>query len=219
MSGYDAVVFDNDGVLVELTDTVVLRDAAREAFVDVGVDDPDPAFLDHAVNGDLDGLDPIEDEYGVAVSEYWPAREQRAIEHQQDDIRDGGKPLFDDVAALRELPHRMSVASNNQQETVSFIVDHYDLDDLFETVYGREPTVAGAARRKPDPHYVDAALADLGAENALYVGDSSKDVVAAHRAGADSAYIRRPHRDAADPEIDPTYRVASLRELVDVLSA
>jgi len=218
MSRYDAVVFDNDGVLVELTDTVVLRDAAREAFVDVGVDDPDPTFLDHAVNGTLDGLDAIEDEYGVAVSEYWSAREHRAIEHQRADIRDGGKPLFDDVAALRELPHRMGVASNNQHETVSFIVEHYGLSDVFETVYGREPTVAGAARRKPDPHYVDVALADLSAKNALYVGDSPKDVVAAERAGADSAYIRRPHRSEVEPEIEPTYRVASLRELVDVLS-
>jgi len=217
MSGYDAVVFDNDGVLVELTDSDVLRDAARAAFADVGVDDPAPRFLDHAVNGDLDGLGPIEREYGVPVSEYWPARERRAIEHQRADIRDGGKPLFDDVAALADLPHRLGVASNNQHETVSFIVDHYGLSDRFDTVYGREPTVAGAARRKPDPHYVDAALADLDATNALYVGDSPKDIVAAKRAGADSAYIRRPHRDAADPGVEPTYRVTSLRELGDEL--
>ena len=214
MTEYDTIVFDNDGVLVELTGTDVLRQAARDAFADVGVERPREPLVDHAVDGNLDGLGAVERDHGVEVAEYWAAREQRAIEHQRRAIENGGKPLFDDVAALRELPHRLGVASNNQGPTVEFIVDHYGLGDVFETVHGREPTYDGALRRKPEPDYVDDAL---GAREALYVGDSPKDVTAAHRAGVDAAFLRRPHRGEAPLDREPAVRVGGLRELVDWL--
>lgn len=217
MTDYDAVVFDNDGVLVELTDIEVLRTAARDAFADVGIDSPAERFVDNAVGGKLDGLAAMEDEHGVPVEEFWAAREQRAIERQREAIENGGKPLFDDVAALRELPQRLGVVSNNQHATVEFIVDHYGLGDLFETVHGREPTYEGAVRRKPETDYLDEALDVLGTRDALYVGDSPKDVTTAHRAGLDAAFVRRPHRRPADVDREPTYRVESLRELVDRL--
>jgi beta-phosphoglucomutase-like phosphatase (HAD superfamily) len=37
---YDAIVFDNDGVLTELTDRDVLREAIQDAFDAAGVPDP-----------------------------------------------------------------------------------------------------------------------------------------------------------------------------------
>ena len=43
VSPYDAVLFDNDGVLVEPPAPETQRAAIREAFLAVGVDDPRPA--------------------------------------------------------------------------------------------------------------------------------------------------------------------------------
>ena len=54
-------------------------------------------------------------------------------------------------------------------------------------------TVESLERKKPNTHYVERALSDLDADAALYVGDSESDVVAADRAGLDSAFVRRPH--------------------------
>ncbi|MEF8853039.1 MAG: hypothetical protein V5A28_11590 [Haloarculaceae archaeon] len=57
MADYDAVVFDNDGVLVELTPMDELRAAVRDAFADVGVEDPDEDLVELAADHeDLDAL-------------------------------------------------------------------------------------------------------------------------------------------------------------------
>mgnify|MGYP000235868623 CR=1 FL=1 len=215
---YDAVVFDNDGVLVELTEMDLLRRAARRAFADHGVADPPEAFVDHAANGDLEALSAVEESLNISLAEYWASREDHAATHQCEAVETGEKPLYEDVAELRRLDATLAVVSNNQHDTVAFIVDHHGLDDLFEHVAGRQPTVDGARRRKPEPHYLDRALDELGTTDALYVGDSPKDIVAADRAGVDSAFLRRGHRRDAALDREPTHEFASLTGLVDALT-
>lgn len=219
MTAYDAVVFDNDGVLVELTPMDVLRSAVRDAFADVGVTDPDPQLVELAADHeDLAALETVETEHGVALDAFWEARERRAIEHQQALVRDGDKPAYDDLHRITELDAALGVVSNNQQATVDTVVDHYDLREAVGTVYGREPTVAGARRRKPDTHYLDRALADLDTTDALYVGDSETDVLTAQRAGIDAVFLRRPHRADLNLSVTPTDEFDSLDALVDHLT-
>ncbi|QPV63331.1 HAD family hydrolase [Halosimplex litoreum] len=215
---YDAVVFDNDGVLVELTEMDVLRRAARAAFEDHGVADPPEPLVEHAANGNLDDLARVEDDLDLALADYWASREDHAVAHQTDAIESGEKPLYDDVTALADLSHRKAVVSNNQHGTVQFIVDHYGLGDHFEHVAGRDPTLAGARRRKPETHYLDAALDELGTRDAVYVGDSPKDVEVAHRAGVDSAFLRRSHRTDTVLDREPTYEVETLTALAERLA-
>ncbi|QLH78085.1 HAD family hydrolase [Halosimplex rubrum] len=218
MTTYEAVVFDHDGVLVELTEMDLLRRAARAAFDDHGVADPPEAFVEHATHENLDELARIEDDLDLPLAEYWASREEHAVAHQCDAVESGAKPLYDDVTALADLPHRKAVVSNNQHETVRFVVDHYDLGDHFEHVVGRDPTLDGARRRKPETHYLDAALDELGTREALYVGDSPKDVAVAHRAGVDSAFLRRSHRAGTVLDREPTYEVETLTGLAETLA-
>ncbi|NIS29922.1 MAG: HAD family hydrolase, partial [Actinobacteria bacterium] len=51
-----------------------------------------------------------------------------------------------------------AVVSNNQQATVSFLLDHAGLADRFDPVLGRAPTLADVARKKPSPHYLERAV-------------------------------------------------------------
>jgi phosphoglycolate phosphatase-like HAD superfamily hydrolase len=118
------------------------------------------------------------------------------------------------VAALDRLDVPLGLVSNNQHATIEFLLAHYDLPD-FETARGRRPTLAGAAMRKPEPDYLEAALEDLGTVDALYVGDSAKDVIAAQRAGIDSAYLRREHVADVELAAEPTFEVADLRDLIE----
>ncbi|MFC7139160.1 HAD family hydrolase [Halosimplex aquaticum] len=218
MTTYEAVVFDNDGVLVELTESELLRRVARRAFEDHGIEDPPEDLVECAADGDIDGLAAVEDELDLPLADYWATREERAVRHQCEAIENGDKPLYDDVTALADLSHRMAVVSNNQHGTVEFIVEHHGLADHFEHVAGREPTLDGARRRKPETHYLDRALDELGTRDAVYVGDSPKDVEVAHRAGVDSAFLRRDHRADTALDREPTYEVETLTDLVDALA-
>lgn len=213
---YDAVVFDNDGVLIEPTDRGRLTEAVQEAFAEFDV------VVDEAVAREMVAQSTVPDrdfeqEYGIDPAQFWQRRESIASRTQREAIRIGEKDLYDDIDALSTLPHRTGVVSNNQHETIEYILDYHDLDRHFETAYGRVPTLEGGNRKKPDPSYIEQALDDLGTRNALYVGDSEKDVVAAQRAGIDSAFLRREHRADLELSIEPTHEVRDLDELVDRL--
>jgi|GEM_PF-2508059 len=67
-----------------------------------------------------------------------------------------------------------------------------------------------------EDYHNDRALDDLGAESALFVGDSESDVVAAHRAGLDSAFIRRSHCADATLSTAPDYEVENLYDVAKI---
>ncbi|MFB6155463.1 MAG: HAD family hydrolase [Haloferacaceae archaeon] len=216
---YDAVLFDNDGVLVTPPAHETQAEAARAAFDEVGVADPAQRHVDDVVGGvTVERLRDICATYGVDPEAFWAAREYHDEQSQFTEFRAGNRERYDDVSALVDIQQRRGVVSNNHHSTVEFVLDFFEMRPLFEAVYGREKRVDSLRLKKPNPHYLERALADLSAESALYVGDSESDVVAAHRAGMDSAFVRRPHCRDADLAVDPTYDVASLHDVVDVVA-
>ena len=212
---YDALIFDNDGVLTTLTDRSVLRSAIVSTYEEFDVANPPEEHCEALLAVTVADLRGACLPYGLDEEAFWFARDANAAAAQCDEIDAGRKTLYDDVEALYSLAEelKLGVVSNNQQETVEYILDYFDLGGLFETCYGREPTVDGIRRKKPRPYYLERALADLEADEALYVGDSTNDVLAAERAGIDSAFIRRPHRSAYELTSEPTYELESLHEL------
>ncbi|MDS0294150.1 HAD family hydrolase [Halogeometricum luteum] len=214
---YDAVIFDNDGVLVRLTTLDVLRRASRAAFEDVGISDPATEHVERMMLGVTPAdVREVCETYEPAPAEFWAARDGAASDAQIREMRDGRMARYDDVSALERIDAPRGVVSTNQQATVDAVLDHHSLSHLFETAYGRDPTVESLRLKKPEPHYLERAMADLDAETALFVGDSETDVLAAHRAGVDSAFIRRGHRADAVLDERPTYEIETLYDLHDV---
>ena len=209
---YDAVVFDNDGVLTELTPHEVIRDAVRETFREFDAD-PSPEAVEALVGEDVDAIYRVCDKYDPDPEQLWSRREANATSAQKEAIDGGIKGLFDDVDALREFDATRGVVSNNQHATVEYIVEAFDLRNLFSVAIGREPTLDGFRNRKPNPHYLERAVSTVKADSVLYVGDSNVDVVAARRAGMDVAFLRREHRNGYELQAEPTYEIESLAEL------
>ncbi|WP_132061327.1 HAD family hydrolase [Halorussus amylolyticus] len=217
MTDYDAILFDNDGVLVEPPSSERLREAARSAFRAVGVADPDRGHVEDVMYGVTpDLLREVCGAYDIDPTDFWTARDRHASRAQQEAFRDGNRSSYADVAALADLDHDFGVVSSNQHATIEFILDFFEFGDLFDTHYGRELSVESVRRKKPNPHYLERALADLGAESALYVGDSESDVEAARRAGLDSAFVRRDHREDLTFSVEPTYEVADLWSVAEI---
>ena len=213
---YDAILLDHDGVITTPPGLDLLHDAARDTFSRAGVESPPDDHVEGLALGVTeDWLDARCAEYGLDRDEFWRLRDETASAAQREAVRAGEKTLYDDVPALDRLDHDLGIVSTNQHETIEFVLDHFDLADRFGTYYGREPTVASLRRKKPNPHYVERALADLNADRALFVGDSESDVTAAANAGIDSAYLHRPHRDGS-LSVDPTYEIDSLTGLHDL---
>lgn len=219
MTEYDAVLFDSDGVLVTPPAHETKIEAARAAFLEMGIDDADQQHLTDVVTGvTVDKLHEVCGVYDLDVTAFWEARERHDERSQFDKFEAESRNRYDDVTAITDLPHPCGVVSNNHHSTIEFVLDFFDLEPLFNTYYGREMTIESLELKKPNPHYLDRALADLEAESALYVGDKETDVVAAHRAGLDSAFIRRPHCSDVALSTAPTYEVETLHEVAAIVT-
>jgi HAD superfamily hydrolase (TIGR01549 family) len=212
---YEAIIFDNDGVLVEPTDRTVLVDAVLDSFETFGVD-ADRELAAHTVAENVVPTATVRS-HGVDPTAFWHHRELTTSLAQQAHVREGGKSVYPDIDALDELSVPLGLVSNNQHATVEFLLAYHGLDERFDVAIGRRPTLEGAASQKPEPHYIVRALDRLGVSGALYVGDSETDVVAAHRAGIDSAFLRRSHVADVELSVDPTFEITDLHELVTTI--
>ncbi|ELZ38870.1 HAD family hydrolase [Halorubrum tebenquichense] len=176
LDGYDAVVYDLDGTLVELA---VDWDAVAEAALDV--------YAEHALippTEELWKLLGAADEYGIRdeVEEAIAAPERAGA-------RDSARlPLGDRLAAGSAHPPA-GVCSLNCEAACRVAVETHGLGDALvsEAILGRD----SVGSHKPDPESLLAAIDRLGGtpETALFVGDSRSDAVAAERGGVDFAWV------------------------------
>jgi HAD superfamily hydrolase (TIGR01549 family) len=213
---YDAVVFDNDGVLTTLVDRSVLRTAAEQTFAAFDVD-PAPDDVDRITIGvSPDDLAHVCDRYDLSPADFWRVRDETCSQAQIDAVHRGEKRLYDDIDAVQAIDLPRGVVSSNQQATLDFLFEHFAIESWFETVHGREPVPESLSRKKPETHYVERALENLAvdAERTLFVGDTWVDVVAGDRVGCDTAFIRRPHRENHTVETPPTYEIETLDDLL-----
>ncbi|MEF8779921.1 MAG: HAD family hydrolase [Haloferacaceae archaeon] len=220
--GEVAIVFDMDGVLLQgaATDPEVYRAAARDAVAELGIEElPESEFEVLAEPRYSERMAEACDALGIDRDAWWAARERHASRRTNERLREGVREPFGDVDIVEELAGRvpLGLASNNRQATVSFVATQL-FGDAFEAVVGREPTISGYRRRKPEPDLVTEALTRLDAEGGLYVGDREHDLIAAERAGVLGVFVDRPHnQERTDLDVDPPFVIDSLSELPRVL--
>lgn len=217
MTTYDTILFDSDGILVHPPAYETQAGATQDAFREVGAKDVDSHHIDNIVNGTtVKALREICDTYDIDIDIFWEARERYDEESQFDKFKSGSRSRYSDVEAISNLSQTCGVVSNNHHSTIEFVLEFFDLQPVFDIYYGREKTVESLDLKKPNTHYLDQALTELGAESALYIGDSESDIVAAHRAGLDSAFVRRPHTTDIELSTIPTYEINDLYEVTKI---
>ncbi|MGM0387514.1 MAG: HAD family hydrolase [Natrinema limicola] len=212
------VLFDMDGVLLEgpRTDPQVYADAADAALAELNAE-PTPAQRRDFRNHDVERIRTHCDELGIDPARFWKLKETHASSGTHDRLRSGERGIYEGVDAIRELSDRTTtgLVTNNRHETAQFVAEYVGID--FDIVRGREPTLEGYERRKPDPYYLEDALAELGVSDGLYVGDSPKDIVAGQAAGLETAFLRRSHNRGRECPPNATYELESVAEVLSVI--
>lgn len=215
---YDALLLDYDGVIVEVLDDKTRLPLFRERLAAElradGIDAPADLVEQFAHSVTHEELLAASERTGIEPDRLWRYRDDAIADALETAARRGEKAPYEDVAALASVDVPMAVASNNQQRVVEAITEEFDLHHLFESVHARSPTPESLRKKKPNPLYVERVREDVGAEQALYVGDRGKDIVAGHRAGMDTALLRRPHTRDRTFDVAPTYEAAGLDDLL-----
>lgn len=222
MSTYDALLFDHDGVLVDLPDRSVrireLRKRADDVCRENGRVLADDEIEQLAFTVIPEEFFTLSERLDADPERLWRTRDDVLADILKDDIRTGRKRPYPDVDTLSHVELPLGIASNNQRRVIEFSLEYFGLREQFGTIRAREPNVGSLYLKKPSPTFLQQAKADLEASNPLYVGDQEHDVVAGQRAGMDVAFVRREHN--ADDSLDcrPAYDVSGLDEIVSLVS-
>jgi len=212
---YDAVLLDSDGVLVEPPGRSTFVEAARSALDRTGVRADPTTVARDLVDGYLDRVATRCRESDVSLASFCQQAATTAFAAQRREFEETTRRTYDDVRALWGLDVPLGVVSDNQPQFVEYVLRRLGLDSLVETVRCRSLTPETLEHRKPDPANLAAAVDDLDAETAVYVGDTAVDVGAAANLGIDSVLLERDGPTDVTPT--PDYRIESLTELAAVL--
>ncbi len=120
------------------------------------------------------------------------------------------------VAKLYEAGIKLGVVTNKQRLTAEMGLNHFNLGKYMETMvcYGE------AERPKPDAAPIFKALKQLDAnpDQALMVGDSRFDLLAAQKAKVSSVFVKWSlHPLDSIEELSPTYIIEEMKELLSLV--
>ncbi|WP_254530724.1 HAD family hydrolase [Natrinema gelatinilyticum] len=172
MTGYDAIVYDLDGTLVELdVDWNAVAVDVREVYVRSNVDPPGDGLWDMLESASDVGL-AAEVESTIAVHEHDGARTSVRLARADE---------------LLERSHPTGVCSLNCERACRIALEEHALEPAVDAVVGRDTI----GTWKPDPEPLLATVRKLDADpgRALFVGDSARDRETAKRAGVDFEYV------------------------------
>ncbi|WP_247728881.1 HAD family hydrolase [Halovivax limisalsi] len=182
MTGYDAVVYDLDGTLVDLdVDWTAVATDVRSIYR-------------------RDGLEPPEERSWAILREAGTPERRAEIdatiaEHERAGARTAS--ALDLASVVVEEPVPVGVCSLNCEAACRIALERHGLAKAVDAVVGRDsvPTM------KPDPEPLLAAIDRLPGESAnpLFVGDSESDATTAERAGVAFRPIES-HLETGRPE-------------------
>jgi phosphoglycolate phosphatase len=189
MKGFDLVMFDLDGTLVETAPEIL--DAVNDALQRFGLPDVTQAQVDHWIgHGTLEllvkalahvtAVDAAVVRTSALLAQIVP------VYNLAYNARCGTRSTLypkvrDTLLALREQGVKLAVVTNKEGRYTQVVLDAHGITKLFDLVISGDtfPT------KKPDPAGVAHALAKFGVApaRAVFVGDSSIDAATARAAG------------------------------------
>jgi 2-haloalkanoic acid dehalogenase type II len=141
-----------------------------------------------------------------------------AYEHVRNHLADA--PAFDETAyVLTSLKarYRLGILSNADDDFLTACLERNGLQSAFEIVVTSES--AGFYKPSEDIFRSFCEAAGVARHEVLYVGDSqSADVLGAKNAGMAVAWVNRDGSPLKQGVPQPDHEIASLRDLLDILS-
>lgn len=152
---------------------------------------------------------------GVNHVEFWKVIDKAKLKYRKWAAEKGLIKAFSDIGTLKEFKQlglKLAAVSNASQECTEFVLELFNIKDQFDVIFGKDYRYLDGA--KPNPYLINKALKALNTlpKEALVVGDSLSDILAAQKAGVQVVQVMRFGRiEGAD------YYVKDLNELLQLV--
>jgi len=212
MSNYDYILLDWDGNLAKTLD--LWLDATREVLLKRGIN-----VTDEQIGASFGAFIAHSKEWGVVDPEQALQEADQIAKQKLPDV-----DLYPDALEVLENLHaqnkHLALITSSPHENVKNLLIKYRLNKFFEVIVAADDTT----NHKPHPEPLEKALAALGGqkEKAIMIGDSDKDILAAHSFGIDSIlFFPLEHKKFYDfvklKELEPTHIVEDFRDVLNLV--
>ncbi len=216
---YGSVVFDMDGVILDsMRDHSWVYAAVERVVQEKGVERELDRGEKAAILGEQ-GFDRCVqscEKIGLDPGDVWTEICRATTRVRKERIESGEMTLVDGAGEMIKKIHaqerKMALVSNAPDEAVRFVVRHFELERFFDFYIGLRD-FEDLASKKPAPDHLEVAKAELGRNPYLYVGDAESDVIAAHRADMDAAWLH-PSKES---DVKADYELKALNALENVI--
>ena len=212
-----AIIFDLDGTLVDsapdlrATANAVLRSMGYQplsletirGFIGNGV----PKLVERVMKAS--DIEFTEERHKALVETFEKLYTEHPVDHTvlYPGVRDA-------LEMLQRRGYVMGVCTNKVHSITLRVLEGLKIDQYFGSVIGGDslPT------HKPDPAMLHKCIADLGADHAVFVGDSEVDSATAQNAGVRFAFYTNGYRKSPISEIPHDTRFSNFADLAGFLS-
>jgi phosphoglycolate phosphatase len=185
MNGYELIIFDWDGTLMDSEAKIV--NCFRKAVADVDISYPGDAAVRNIIGlGLKEALDQLLPDFDQPTRQQVVDRYREHFLHQDETEM----PLFEGVeAGLKQLQsenYALAIATGKARVGLERVLQQTRLGEFFIS-----SRCADEAVSKPHPRMVLDILEETGvsAQKAIVVGDTTYDMQMAHRAGTDALAV------------------------------
>ncbi len=183
-----AILFDMDGVLVDVTESY--RKAIQETVhffsgIEVQASEIQELKEKGGYNNDWDlteailvnkGKKAIKTEVVKKFQElYWGIQGKRGF------IENEKWLLHKETLDVLHKKYDLGIVTGRPREETLYVLRKFQVEKMFDVIVAMEDYPS--EKSKPDPYPINLALEKLGIKEAVYIGDSVDDIVAAKRAG------------------------------------
>ena len=183
MKGFDPVIFDLDGTVVDTVELIV--DSFRYAVRTVlGEELPDEVITAGVGQPLMTQMLRLSKEKAQQLYDVY--REYNHRRH--DELIRSYEGMADALARLRASGRRLGIVTSKSRETTQMAFDAVALDGIFDVVV----TASDTERHKPQPDPIFLCLERLGVHETakgIYIGDSPVDMAAGLAAGLSTAAV------------------------------
>ena len=214
---YDFLLFDMDGMLVDIREGILK--CAAHALSAFGIEVEDLSSLTKFVGPPLSysftefyGLSPEDAKKAVAIY-----RERYSAKGQYECYVFDGVPEM--LQALLKKGYRLCIATSKLESYAKSMLDRLGIGCYFEQVIGATPDEAISTKDE----VIEASLVRMGItdrQRALMIGDRKHDVLGAKKCGLDSFGVYMGCAEESEHEAaGATYIANSIQSLQDALLA
>lgn len=204
MKAYLLYIFDFDNTLVDTYEGSVI--SYRHALASVGIDfqeENTELYMGEFLDKTYLRFFPNLNGYNIFESSFY--------EKSHLVMAENSKIFSDVISCLTYLKQRgkiVSLATNKDRKVTDILLKKFDISCFFDLVL----TCDDVENKKPHPEVINKCKEYFSTEDAVYIGDSQNDILAAHNASIDSILIERSRRASANA----AYSISSLSEIVCV---